>query len=435
MGLLGDNWDDPRSMAALNMAAGLLAGGGPSRNPTNLGMGLLGGLQQYQSVMDADAKKKLLEREVAVREGTLGLQQDEIAMKLRAAEEQAKRSAAMQAGLAGIFGGAPQPGQPGFDFRAASEKQTGVTPSGGASLAANPLFQQYQKLTQAGDFYSMQGSPENAKRYYDAAKELRPKLEEIFNAQGQRQKGYIDPSGAFTSVGGAEQPQAPWEFVQGQDGRWGMRPGVFEAKRELARAGATQIGMPKIDLKVGEGVAGQIGPMLRDSRIQALGAVQIFDSANRIGETLDRGDVITGVGADARLRLAQFGQFLGVGGKDDAEKIVRTREVIRGLAETAIQARKELQGQGQVTENEAKAVEKARSGDINELTVDELRLIVGLNKKYAKWLASNHQDLIEQARSNPGSASLAPFFNVRGLNDVLQYQPPDSGWSIRPKGQ
>ena len=63
-GLFGTSWDDPRTMATLNMAAGLLAGGGPSRNPTNLGMGLLGGLQQYQAVMAADDRKKLQDAQI-----------------------------------------------------------------------------------------------------------------------------------------------------------------------------------------------------------------------------------------------------------------------------------------------------------------------------------------------------------------------------------
>jgi hypothetical protein len=68
-------------MATMQLAAGLLAAGGPSRNPTNLGMGLLGGLNQYQDVMDSAAKKKLLEEEMGLRRDESGLRRDEMGMR------------------------------------------------------------------------------------------------------------------------------------------------------------------------------------------------------------------------------------------------------------------------------------------------------------------------------------------------------------------
>jgi hypothetical protein len=59
MGLLGDDWSDPRTMAALQMGAGLLAAGGPSRTPVNFGMGLSAGLGQYQEAMAAAQRQEV----------------------------------------------------------------------------------------------------------------------------------------------------------------------------------------------------------------------------------------------------------------------------------------------------------------------------------------------------------------------------------------
>lgn len=52
MGLLGDSWDDPKTQAALNLAAGLLSGG-------NFGQALGKGLAGYQQSIAADREKQL----------------------------------------------------------------------------------------------------------------------------------------------------------------------------------------------------------------------------------------------------------------------------------------------------------------------------------------------------------------------------------------
>lgn len=50
-GLLGDDWNDPRTMATLALAGGLMGG-------RNLGQGLLGGVQAYQGLLGADQDRK-----------------------------------------------------------------------------------------------------------------------------------------------------------------------------------------------------------------------------------------------------------------------------------------------------------------------------------------------------------------------------------------
>ena len=58
MGLLGDSWDDPKTQAALNLAAGLLSGGnfGPA-----LGRGLLGYQESMGKAQEAAERKEMMD--------------------------------------------------------------------------------------------------------------------------------------------------------------------------------------------------------------------------------------------------------------------------------------------------------------------------------------------------------------------------------------
>ena len=249
-----------------------------------------------------------------------------------------------------------------------------------------------------------------------------PKLETIFGPDGQPQKAWVRGPGADpVPVGGSQRPAMPWEYELGPDGQPRMRPGVLGAKTQVAQAGKPSVSV-KVDNKMGESLGAQVGPMLKDSATATSGAVKMADSAQRIIASVDSGNVFAGPGASWVLRGAQVADVLGVGGKSNAEKISNTRQVIRGLAEASLEARKELQGQGQVTENEAAAVQKAMSGNIDELTTAEIRLIAGLNIKAAKLRVRQHQ---EKLRAIPESmGNVAPFYTVPGADAVLQI--PDS---------
>ncbi len=205
-----------------------------------------------------------------------------------------------------------------------------------------------------------------------------------------------------------------------------------------AKAGAPSVEV-KVDNKMGESVGAQVGPILKSSRDKTEGALSLGDSAERIIGAIDAGGVIAGPGATLRVLGAQAADLIGVGGKDNAAKLENTRRVIRGLAESGVEARKELAGQGQVTENEAKAVEKAKSGNIEELTVSEIRLIAGLNVKAARMRAKQHQTMLDRIPAEMKSA--APFYQIPGMEkwtageDQPTVDQPTSGaakgWSVK----
>ena len=87
MGLLGDSWDDPKTQAALQLAAGLLGGG-------NFGQALGRGLQGYQQSMSSA-------EEAAQRKEMMEWKRQE----MRAAQEAAQRRQQFLGSLGQQFGG------------------------------------------------------------------------------------------------------------------------------------------------------------------------------------------------------------------------------------------------------------------------------------------------------------------------------------------
>lgn len=196
-----------------------------------------------------------------------------------------------------------------------------------------------------------------------------------------------------------------------------LTPEEMAQKQAIAQSGKSVTNV-NVDAKTIPSIAKEVGGILESSRTKASGAIKMFQNAQMIDQALQSGEIYAGPGATLRQAMAQIGSMLGFGGTD---KVNRTRQVIRALASSAVEARKELAGQGQVTENEAKAVEKAMSGDINELTIGELRLLSDLNKRAAQLTIQQHQSYLENIPQ--GAEGLRGFFNVRGADDVMNYQP------------
>jgi hypothetical protein len=183
------------------------------------------------------------------------------------------------------------------------------------------------------------------------------------------------------------------------------------------KAGATNVST-KIENKMGDSLAGQVGPMVKDTYTAAQGAVQQVDAANRIIKAVDSGKIINGPLASQRLTIAQLGQMVGVTGKDDADTIARSRDVIRGLSEMTLQGRKQMTGQGAITESEGKLAEKANSGDITELTGPEIKQLARASARAAQFVYQQHLDNVANLQSDPNTAGLAKFYKVRPMPSV-----------------
>jgi hypothetical protein len=164
--------------------------------------------------------------------------------------------------------------------------------------------------------------------------------------------------------------------------------------------------------------------MLKDSYTAANGAAQQMDAAKRIIQAVDSGKIISGPGAGTRMTIAQIGQTLGVGGKDDAELIANSRQVIRGLSEMTLQGRKQMSGQGAITESEGILAEKANSGRIEDLTTAEIRQLAAASARASKFIYAQHENNLSNLSRDPNTVKLAPFYKPMPFPDFNTAQTP-----------
>jgi hypothetical protein len=170
-----------------------------------------------------------------------------------------------------------------------------------------------------------------------------------------------------------------------------------------------------VSVSMDKGIASQIGPMLKDERIQAQGAASQIDASDRVIQAVDTNKIIAGPTASAQLRLAQVGSVLGVTGADTAETIANTRQAIRGFAELTLQGRKSMRGEGAITESEGKLAERAFSGDIDSLTPAEIKQLANASKRSAEFSLGEYNRKLEALKKDPTTAQLVPFYEVNRM--------------------
>jgi hypothetical protein len=164
-------------------------------------------------------------------------------------------------------------------------------------------------------------------------------------------------------------------------------------------------------MNAGKDFTGQVGDIGKESRISAMGAVQTADAANRIIQAVDSNKLIAGVGADVRLAGAQLADALGLGGEGTTQKIANSRQAMQGLAQLTLQGRKQMRGEGAITQSEGELAQRAMSGDIN-FTKGEIRQLAEAAKRSAKFQYDMHQNIINTMRADPSTKALIPYFDV-----------------------
>lgn len=369
-----DGMNDPNTMGLLAAAANMLQASGPSTRPVGLGQilggGLMGGMEAYQGAKDRLRENKMNDLKMRQLEGQFDDQQ-----KVRDFY-----------GNVGTRFNSPE----GFD---AKTLYADMLRSGSPTLAQNAL----QGLTKEDESIVVGEGGALVNKLTGKSLFENPKPEKL-------------PDGMRMGINGPE-----WI------------PGYISGKSQIGRAGATNVVLPKIEVKTGESIAGQVGPILKGTREQALAGLKLVDSAKRIFDAAESGNLYAGPLANWQLRGAQVADVLNLGGKDTKEKIANTRAVVRGMAEQAVAARSQLGGQAQISNAEQELLNKATSGDIADLTVDEILQIAKLNDVLGRQLYKSHQSYLNEMRANPNFEGLAAFYRVPSM-------PPEipSGTTVKP---
>jgi hypothetical protein len=190
-----------------------------------------------------------------------------------------------------------------------------------------------------------------------------------------------------------------------------MSPAEKVAYEKLQKIKAPNVSASATSSPAGKSLAAEVGQRANASLVKAEGAAGIMESANMVREALNTGNVIAGPLAGPRMKFAQVLELAGAG---DKEKLVNTRTAVQGLATLTLESRAELKGQGQVTENEQKLLERARSGNIEDMTVAELQQVVNVSQRLANRLWSNHQTLLKRMETDPAAADSLRYYYPTG---------------------
>jgi hypothetical protein len=192
-------------------------------------------------------------------------------------------------------------------------------------------------------------------------------------------------------------------------------------------ATATSSGTP-----VAKSLSAPVGQRAEASLAKAEGAVGMMENANMIREALNTGNVIAGPLAGVRTKFAQVLELAGAG---DKEKLINTRSAIQGLASLTLESRAELKGQGQVTDTETKLLERARSGNIEDMTVAELQQVVNVSQRLANRLWSGHQNLLKTMSTDPAATDSMRYYQpTAALPSALGEGKPKAETDKRTQG-
>ena len=408
MGLLdfmGSSVDDPKTAATLALAQGLLGG--------RSGMtGLLGGMQGYVGTMaqakreeearKAEALKMQIQQQQLIAAQQQNAQAAEMAKRQQALQQLAQSSMKVPQGLpsmlpgsgqrspqenAALQQGIQQASKPQFDFQGYAEGLAGLDPM--ASLQMRAALQKDETPIKLG-----------------AGETLLDK--KTFKPLASNPK---DDKPA---------PLKEYEYAVQQGYKGTYQQFVLEQKR----AGATNVSV-SMDKGFGEAFAKDAAASLATGRDQARAAASNIQTLDRIGQIMDGGKVSLGPTQKFETFGRQLGETLGIGGKDNAEKLGNTRNLIQSAATLAADGAKLLAGQGQITEGERALILRASGGDIDSMTAPEIRALTGTLRKVNAVKIQAHQQQLKNV--DPKFAPYVPFYKVD--------EPVAGGWSITPVGR
>lgn len=156
---------------------------------------------------------------------------------------------------------------------------------------------------------------------------------------------------------------------------------------------------------------------IRGSAVDARNAVGALDAIKRIEDVIDKG-VIVGPGQTFRQNLSRVGQMIGVGGKDEAERLANTAQLVQGMADLSLKASSSIKGQGQVSNFERELLTRASSGDMN-FTQAEVKSLINVMGRINRAKITNHQNLIKNIPEE-----------IKGFSDFYNVDAPDFGPSL-----
>lgn len=384
MGLLDFLTTDKDQQAAL--AQGLLSGafGAMAGRGTRLqaiGQGGLAGMQGYAGARDQQMQEK-----------RAGLQDQLMQLQLGGLQRQQAQQEAQQAWLKGLQ--SPQ----ALASQAALAGGGGPTASNATKIApVDPMQQMTFEAVQNG-----------ALPFSNYLTTLQKDNTPLTVKEGEALVDRKSFKPIFTNPKN-EQPSdvKEYQFAKGQG-----YAGTFEQwARDMAnlKAPKTSVNV-SMDKGFGDVFAKNAAEFLSASKAKAQGAASTLRTLDQVEGALNTGNVITGPVANAQVALTQVAQAVGIGGKDTAEKLANTRKLMQGAASLAVDGAAAMAGQGQITDKERELVNRMAGGNVDQMTVPEIRATLGVLRKVNQGRLQQHQEALKNV--GPEFSKFTPFYQV-----------------------
>lgn len=399
---LFDQWgDSPNSQAELAMIAGLL--GGKGNLSGILGQALTSSQGAYNQANEAAQKKQLQDMQMKLQQQQLQAGQQSLQSAQTQAEQEAQRRT-----LAPQFYQSPQ-----TQVLAAGGK--GPTPLAASQIATTPpkfdVGGYANALLGRGDIGGATGAMGLEKS------DLIPlKSDEGLYSRSQNK---VIASG----------PPKQDDFQRSLTAA-GIMPGTPQYQQLMGdwlRKQSTHQPPVNVQVNTEKGLYGEIanklGASVADTRDAAMQAPQTVASIDRVMSALDSGKVIAGPGAAGRTALTQVASMMFPGTAPE-ESLIQTRRAINGMAQLTLDSRQALKGQGAISEGEGALLQRARSGDVENMTVPELKEVMRIMRDKQAYLIKQHNQNAKAVGTNPAAAPLTPFFQP--IQEPAPYAAPSA---------
>jgi hypothetical protein len=229
----------------------------------------------------------------------------------------------------------------------------------------------------------------------------------------------IDPNTHKTLVEGAPEP-VDYNKAILPDGT--VNETFIKAQERIRAAGrpSTTVNVGA-DKSFSTALGGEAANILGSTSAAARGGAATLGTVNQIKQALATNKVTAGPGATA---IQFFNQLAG----GDPERLAATRDTMQGLAKLTLDSRGALKGQGTITDREQALLERAVSGDIDNLSIPEIRTVINTAERAARASIKTNRENVNRARQVPGSGSVVDFFDVPDPPAPAAAPAGNDGW-------
>jgi hypothetical protein len=207
---------------------------------------------------------------------------------------------------------------------------------------------------------------------------------------------------------------------------WGPRElAAIDAKvLQDKKAGGTHFNFTDI---LGKDI-GQVKDLLTASQTRVQAGEMSMNAANKIDSAIKSGNLNVGPGATVGQYMGQVGDALGLVNEKGQDKLVNTRAALQGLAQMWASSRAQAKGQGAMDQQESQLYGKISSGEIDKISIPELKYMVEQTKSQGNYFRQEHTRMLNELKKDEKLKNIVPFYEV-GFMPPQTANPGASGGS------